>query len=328
MPVMKRRQAVVKRRDISVDYTKIGRGTTMEEALEQAIRIFISEGLRERTIDDYRKFWAEFTEIVGKQAVQDCTVDDIRRYIGVLLRKRRLSPVTVNVRLGGVKSIFTRLENDGIINVSPAAAVPKLRTDEKVLYAIRNDQAKRLFAVIDTNTVAGFRDYCALYTIFKAGLRPNEIQKLEIADVDFENEVFMLPGAKNKNRKNRAVPMSRKIKPHLQQLIAENREYFGHGITHVFLNQFGEPMKEDHLRKRMHVYVKKAGLKEAGQRLSPYSLRHAFAINYLNNGGNIRHLQMILGHAELSTTEIYLDYTDTQVSDGFKKVDEQDTFEL
>lgn len=330
MARMKRRTGVSKRREVNV-----GRGTvkpykTITEALETVMNIYIAEGYRDRTMNDYRKYWQEFTEIAGflpDENISDITADHLRKYIAFMLKERGLSPVTVNIRLGGIRAIFTRLEKEGIINESPAAKVRKLKTEEQRLLTLTDTQVRRIFKVIDRDSFAGFRDYCAMLTMLKCGLRSNEINALEISDVDLENRVILLPGAKNKNRKTRTVPISPKVAEELEQLIGETREYFGDHITHVFTNQFGEPLREDHLRKRMDKYARTSGLKDEC-RASPHSLRHSFAVNFLKNGGDIRTLMKVLGHSDLSTTQIYLDFTDDVVTEQYNKVIANDTLDV
>ncbi|WP_404459498.1 tyrosine-type recombinase/integrase [Sutcliffiella horikoshii] len=330
MPRLKRKTGVSKRRDIIADRKHLKPYTTVTDALTSVMNIYITEGYRDRTMNDYRKYWDEFITTAGimsKDNICDVTVHDIRKYIAIMLKERGLSPVTVNIRLGGVRAIFTRLEAEGVINESPVKMVRKLKTDEQRVLMLSDKQIRRLFSVIDKDSFAGFRDYVAMLTMLKCGLRANEINSVETSDVDFENRVILLPGAKNKNRKTRSVPISTKVADEIAQLVTESREYFGNSITHIFVNQFGEPMREDQLRKRMDKYARLAGLKEEC-RASPHSLRHTFSVNYLRGGGDIRSLQAILGHSSLESTEIYLDYSDEVVSEQYNKVNLNDSLDV
>ncbi|MGI2732496.1 tyrosine-type recombinase/integrase [Bacillus cytotoxicus] len=114
--------------------------------------------------------------------------------------------------------------------------------------------------MIDKTSYAGYRDYVAMLVMLKCGLRINEVNSLEVGDVDFDNGVILLSGRKNKNRKSRVIPMSKKVQNELAQLVTETKEYFDGLGKHVFVNSFGEPLKYDHIRKRMNYYVKQAGL--------------------------------------------------------------------
>lgn len=159
------------------------------------------------------------------------------------------------------------------------------------------------------------------------GLRINEINSLEVNDIDFENEVIILPGSKNKNRRTRIVPMTKKVTSVLKQLITETKSYFSDINNYVFVNNEGEVLKDDHIRKRMHYYGKKANL--LGEcKCSPHSLRHTFAVKFLKNTGDIRALQLLLGHSELATTEIYLNYNDRDVKEKYKQAEESDLLDI
>lgn len=296
-------------------------------ALDRLIMIYQTELYRDKTIMGYRAYFKEFIDIIDKVNLDAVTEEDFRRYIAELLNVRRLSPVTVNIRLSSVRAMFKRMQNEGIIEHNPAERIRKLKVDEKRIFTLTDDQVRRLFSVIDTDYFAAYRDYVAMLVMLKCGLRSNEINSLEVRDIDFENNVIVLPGAKNKNRKTRVVPMTPKVKREMSELIAEVRDTFGSDVTLVFTNQFGEPLRFDRIRKRMQIYAKKAGL-DTEVRASPHSLRHTFAVNYLRNGGDLRSLQMILGHADLATTQIYLDYTDDTVVEKYNEVSERDTLDV
>ncbi|GAQ18505.1 DNA integration/recombination/invertion protein [Oceanobacillus picturae] len=322
-----RRRGVVKRRDAGIKYEISRHNLHYEKALENAIRAYEAENYRPRTISDYRKNWREFFEVIGKENVFDVTREDFRRYITQRMQLDGLAAGTINIRLGGVKSVFSRLVKDDILKESPGKDIPKLRTDENTIFAFSESQLKRLFSIIDKTTVAGYRDYVAMITMLYCGLRGNEIDSLEIKDVDLVNSVIMLPGSKNKNRKVRAVPMKKSVQEELRQLIIENQGYFGEDITHVFVNSFGEPLKHGRIRKRMHKYGESAGLNDEA-RVSPHSLRHTFAVRFLMNGGDIRTLQMLLGHADLSTTQVYLRYSTDNLVKQYNRASENDNLDL
>ncbi|QNG60320.1 tyrosine-type recombinase/integrase [Bacillus sp. PAMC26568] len=318
-----KRRGIVKRRDIKAEQTFYTDELKVDDALNRVMSIYSSEGYRERTMSDYESYWKEFIRIVQRKYILDVTTDDFRKFINILLRKRGLSPVTVNIRMNAIRAIFNRLFAEGLLgNENPVAPIRKLKTDQNKVGALTDDQIRRLFAQIDKDSFAGYRNYVAMLTMLKCGLRINEINVLEVEDVDFDNGVIALPGAKNKNRKNRTVPMAKKVSEELKQLIYESNEYFGKS-RYVFVNNSGEPLAEDLIRKRMHQYGNKAGLK--GEcRYSPHNLRHSFAVNFLKNGGDIRTLQMILGHSDLTTTQIYLNYNDVDLKEKYESVQMRD----
>ncbi|MGM0876720.1 MAG: tyrosine-type recombinase/integrase [Bacillota bacterium] len=129
---------------------KINHGITVNEALDVVIRIYESEGYRSRTINDYRTFWAEFISIVNKQLITEVYHDDLHTYIHHLLHSRKLSPVTVNIRLSAIRAMLNRLYKEEIISINPVEKIRKLKTDQQRIFTLTDHQIRRLFSVIDT----------------------------------------------------------------------------------------------------------------------------------------------------------------------------------
>lgn len=299
---------------------------TVDRALDRLMRIYEAESYRPKTIAGYRSHFAEFADIVRRQYLADVTEDDFRRYIAHMLNVRELSPVTINIRLASVRAMFNRLYNEGLLTRNPGERIRKLKTDEGRIFNLSDNQVRRLFSVLDVESFPQYRDYVAMLTMLKCGLRSNEITALEPRDIDFDNNVIILPGAKNKSRRTRMVPMTPKVRSEIAELTSMVREAFG-DVERVFTNQFGEELRFDLIRKRMQKYSERAGLTNE-VRASPHSLRHTFAVNYLRNGGDIRSLQMILGHADLSTTQKYLDYADDVIIEKYNEASKNDKLDV
>ncbi|WP_404351619.1 tyrosine-type recombinase/integrase [Sutcliffiella horikoshii] len=322
----KKRKRVVKRRFLNNSYDG-GSKTTVPAALQKIKLIYYSEGYRDRTINDYEMYWEEFFAIIKKSYVDEVTSEDFRIYIAHLRREKGLSNVTINIRLTAMRAMFNRLFLEGIIKDNPVLNIKRLKTDEKVIMGLKDDQIRRLFNVINKESYAGRRDYTAMLLMLKGGLRVNEIDSLEIEDIDFESEVIRLPGVKNKNRKTRIVPINKKVLEELRELIAKNKKYFGDDFKFVFVTNTGKTLIPDYLRKNMYKYAGKAGL--IGEcKVSPHKMRHTFAINFLKNGGDIRALQLIMGHADISTTQIYLKYDEEEIKQRFSQVEDNDNLDV
>ncbi|MCR8980121.1 tyrosine-type recombinase/integrase [Brevibacillus laterosporus] len=309
----------VKRRNISRPLERV----SLDEALQKVLNSAAAESYRPRTLKDYRKVWGWVFGTLNEELdagirfVDEVTLDHFRSYVRHCL-DRGLAAGTVNVRVRALKAMFNRLVREGAITENPTTHLQKLRDDEKVLRVFGTSEIKRLLSYIDKGTFAGFRDYCAILLAYDSGLRSCEINSLELNDVDFDNHVILLPGAKNKNRKTRAVPISPSMAKLLKQLVAETREFFGSGVRLVFVNNNGNSMSDSRLRSRMHEYGKRSGLNETF-RVSPHTLRHSFATNFLLNGGNIVTLSKILGHADVSTTKRYLNLSHDDITHAHSK---------
>ncbi|KMJ59377.1 DNA integration/recombination/inversion protein [Bacillus sp. LL01] len=322
-----KRRRVVKRRFLNNKADDNSR-ITVPAALQKIKLIYYSEGYRDRTVDDYEMYWTEFFSIIDKPFIDDVTSDDVRNYISYLKREKHLSHVTINIRLTAMKAMFNRLFLEGVIKgENPVLYIKRLKTDEKVIMGLKDNQIRRLFGAINKESFSGRRDYIAMLLMLKCGLRVNEIDSLEVEDIDFESEVIRLPGIKNKNRKTRIVPLSMKVLSELKMLTEKNRQDFGDDCKYVFVTNIGNPLLPDYLRKNMYKYASKAGL--VGEcKVSPHKLRHTFAINFLKNGGDIRALQLIMGHADLSTTQVYLKYDEEEIKERFNQVEENDDLDV
>lgn len=319
------KKRIVKRRKDLTDVVSSAEGLDTERAIAIANQQFIAEGFRQRTIDDYSKLFRYFMRELEIERIEIITEAHVQSYIHKLL-ERGLSPSTVNIRLSALKAIFKRLHEHGHMKSNPTADFIKLRTDEAKIFMLSSGQVKRLFRVVDKSTYAGYRDYCAMLLMLHCGLRVNEVNSLEINDIDFDNLTIMLAGAKNKNRKTRAIPISKKVADELRMLIKESKEYFS-DFSNVFLTQEGNPIDKDLIRKRMYRYGQLAGLQKEC-RPSPHSLRHTFATNFLINGGSINALMRIMGHADITTTMRYVRLNDEEVKAQFNKVTIKNDYEV
>lgn len=305
-----------------------------DEIIERITAIRHAEGARDRTLADYEKFFGNFQEFVNlPEYADELVAEDFREYINVLL-KRGLEPSTVNIRMNALRAIMNRLFTEGLLGkTNPVEGVKKLKTDDTRIYSLNDNQLRRLFSVIDVEKFTGYRDYCAMLLMLKSGLRINEINSVEESDFNFNQRIIALPGAKNKNRKNRMVPFNEKVSREIQTLLGEQKYYFEEyerengKVTNVFRNTDGSPISENSIRRNMYRYGVKAGLK--GEcKFSPHALRHTFAVNFMRLGGDVRALMEILGHTSLETTSHYLKYSETMLIDRYNIVDEKDNFDI
>lgn len=318
-----KRRMIRKREKLPISYNQNQNLLSPDGAISHLVSLYKIEGYRQRTYKDYQTHWKEFFTIIPKDNIQLITKQDFRIYIQEMLENRELSPVTVNIRLTALRAMFNRLVLEGILKESPANSIKKLRIDQQKIKVPTDEQLRILFAQIDKNLYVGYRDHCVFMTMLRCGLRISEINELKVEDVDFKEGVIFLPGTINKNRKNRIVPIPKRVENLLKQLIDESKHYFGE-IKYVFVNQFGEKLSKDRIRKRLEYYSKSAGFES---NITPHMFRHKFAINMLKSGLDIRTLQRIMGHAQMATTTIYLDYTSEDVKEQFKKIDNKhDTF--
>ena len=294
---------------------------TLKEGLEIFITAKQSEGLRIRTIEDYRNFFRFFTEYLAQYfpqitLIQEITTNHIRDFISYMRtewvhfkglpgrdqNKKGLSETTINIRLRSLRAIFNFWYKEGYIIKNPMANIKLLRCDENDrLTGLTDDELKQLFSVFNDREFAEYRDKIMILLLLDTGLRVNELVNVKINHLDTKRMLLTVPAEISKLRKSRDIPISRKMMRKLLSLHEESKEYFGEH-EHLFLTAYGEPMTVDAFRKRLWKYGKKAGLK----RITPHMFRHTFSRQYILNGGDLFTLQRILDHSNITTTRKYV----------------------
>ncbi|WP_169713802.1 tyrosine-type recombinase/integrase [Paludifilum halophilum] len=292
----------------------------LSEALEYVISVKRAENLRERTLKDYREYFERFVDWLAERYPDITRADQvgakmIRGYVEYLRGERSLSPYTVNVRLRIIKAVYNALRKDDIIAKDPARSVRLLRTDEKPVDNLTEDELAALLNAPDCRLYSQFRDKVAMFVALDTGLRVRELFSLELDDLDLASHSITLPAKKSKSRKTRILPLSTDTVRLVLELIAENKEQFPRA-RHLFLSDNGNQYRADSWRKRLHFYRDRARIRKP---LSPHLLRKHFLITYLRNGGDLFTAQRIMGHADLSTTRRYWDSTADEMKERHQR---------
>ncbi|WP_342438131.1 tyrosine-type recombinase/integrase [Paenibacillus sp. FSL L8-0436] len=297
--------------------------TTLEMAFDLFYSAKRSEGLRERTLSDYRNYWRYFNEWLAKFSYEITDVTQInaellREYLGYMTHDHKryedvedrqkdgkpLSIATVTSRLRALQTMCKFWADEDIVNENAAARVkaPRHDTEDKTVFT--DAQLDALLAAPDTGSYVGIRDRTAMLTLADTGLRVNELLSLETPYIDFSARCIRLPAALNKNRKPRIIPLSPAVLRELLRLIQETSAHFE--TSFVFVSNYGEQLKADHFRKQLRKYATMAGIDTKETRISPHRFRDYFCTNYLVNGGDLFTLQRIVSHADVKTTQGYV----------------------
>lgn len=305
---------------------------SLDAAVEYVVRIKKAEGLRARTLQDYRKFFGYFLDWLrenydvvdeGKArqeprkgsaaitGISDISTEVIRLYISYLREERPhpktgnpgLSPYTINVRLRLFRSFFRCLKRDGKVKIDPTEPIKLLRTDEKPVTLLSDDEIYRLLNTPNPRTFAQFRDMVLMRVLLDTGMRIGESLALEVEDVNVREQMIILPAHKTKNRKHRVLPITGDTARLLLELVNENKVQFPNP-SFIFLTDEGKQYRADSFRRRLIIYRDKAGI---DKQVSPHALRKQFLVSFLRNGGNLLLAQKLLGHADLTTTRRYWD---------------------
>jgi integrase/recombinase XerD len=218
-----------------------------------------------------------------------------------LLRNEGLAPSSVARCLSSLKSFYGFLLIEGLILENPTETISSPRPWKKLPNVMSLEEVNALLAAPDINTLAGVRDLAMLELIYATGLRVSELISLKISSFDLEVGYLRTLG---KGSKERIVPIGDVAKTTINSYISNARPLFQkkRRSDDIFLTRYGNAMTRQGFWKIIKKYSIKAKIKCI---VSPHTLRHAFATHLLQRGADLRSVQMMLGHSDISSTQIY-----------------------
>jgi integrase/recombinase XerD len=225
---------------------------------------------------------------------------DIVDFLGTLYRKG-LDSRSVARHLVTIRHFFRYALVEGYVQDDPATTIESPRFRQSLPEFLSLDEVDRLLRQPDTTAIAGTRDRAMIELMYSCGLRVSELCGLRVADLEAEGGCLRCIG---KGDKERLVPVGRQALEAVQRYLRTSRpKLLGDGSSpYLFLNQAGRKVGRITFWKKLGEYGRKAGLRKA---LTPHMLRHSFATHLLDRGADLRSVQMMLGHSDISTTQIY-----------------------
>ncbi len=274
----------------------------MNDLIDQFLNYMrVERGVSENTIEAYGRDLRGLADFVEKEGAS-CKKIDINiltNYITYL--SERLSRRSLARNISAIRTFFKFLVLEGVIQENPARflEVPKV---SKTLPGILNEhEIELLLNQPSASTPIGIRDKAMIELLYATGVRVSELVHLKISDVDLNVGYIKVKG---KGAKERFVPIGEKAVSVLKEYIEKARSKFDkkRGSPYLFLNNRGKPFSRQGFWKMLKSYAKKAGIKK---RITPHIIRHSFATHLIKNGADLRSVQMMLGHSDISTTQIY-----------------------
>ncbi len=258
-------------------------------------------GLSKNTLDAYRRdIEALARGLEGNRRPEEARREDLVRHLRRLRIEGR-SPRSVARWLVGVRGFFTYLVAEEVLSTDPTARLEAPRTWRPLPKVLGAAQVEALLAEPERSEHRGLRDAAMLELVYATGLRASELVGLRLRDLHLDGGYLRCIG---KGSKERVVPIGGEADAVLQRYLAEARPVLlGHRRSEVlFVNARGGAMTRQGFWKIIKAYGVKAGI---GIPLSPHTLRHSFATHLLEHGADLRSVQALLGHADISTTQIY-----------------------
>jgi integrase/recombinase XerD len=225
------------------------------------------------------------------------------------LRKERLGEASIARKVCAVRAFLRFLYRHGDLDEPPMKNEGGRRMHRRLPSYLSLDEMRELLAQPDTSTPVGLRDRCMLELLFATGLRVSELLGLTVEDVTQPDPLIRVTG---KRGKERIVPYGRAAEAWLQRYLSEGRPQLvgKRTIAALFLNTRGAPLSRSGLWRLLREYARAAGIAKP---LGPHSMRHSFAVHLLSGGADLRVVQELLGHADISTTQIYTHVTNERL---------------
>ena len=257
-----------------------------------------------RTVDAYRRDLTALAAYLGKP-VATATLEELERYVAQL-RADGLASSTIARRTASARSFFRHQQLLGVRADNPAAAVTLPRRAKPLPKTLSPGEAERLIQAAAGTQPRSLRDQALVELLYGAGLRVSEAVGLDRAAIDLDDRLVRVVG---KGGKERVVPVGRHAVEALRRYLSRGRPYLdSRHRPELFLNARGGPLTRAGAFLILRKLAGQAGLDP--QRVHPHLLRHSFATHLLEGGADLRSVQEMLGHADLSTTELYTHVTD------------------
>ena len=273
-----------------------------ERVLEAYARELTTRGAAAATLRAYHRDLAELGAWATARGREpgELAYRDLRGYAAAL-SERGLAKATIGRKLAATRGLHQHLVAIGAASANPADLLPTPKKDSKLPRVLGSDEIATLLDRIPARTPLEVRDRALFELTYSCGLRAEEIVSLGLADVDFDSETVRVTG---KGSKTRVVPFGEPAQRALRRYVESARHALEPAADEpaLFVSRRGRRLSPSDVRRRLVKWVREAAI--AG-RISPHALRHSFATHLLEGGADLRSIQELLGHASVSTTQVY-----------------------
>jgi len=274
--------------------------------------LYVEKGLSKNTVDAYKNDLNYFLSWLNKINIQDyknVTETVINDYVAHLF-KNGLKSSSVNRKISSLKSFYLFLIKKKLISLSPLSEVMTPKKEQYLPSSMSEDEVEQLLQSPNIELDIETRDKAMIEMLYATGMRISELINLKMIDIDIERSVLKVLG---KGSKERLVPFGEKASDSLSYYLKKRKKS---SAKEVFLSNRGKKMTRTGFWQRIKIYLSREGLKDT---ISPHTLRHAFATHLLNRGADLRSVQLLLGHSDLSTTQIYTHIAKQRLGEVLKK---------
>src|SRR6266849_5687026 len=276
----------------------------------------VEKGLAENTVSAYQHDLRKFQQFAGKRALslEGVTRDDLVVFLAGLYRQK-LESRTVARHLVTLRNFFRFALTQEFVSNDPSASLESPKIRRSLPGYLRLEEVERLLTQPDEKHPLGVRDRAMLELLYSTGMRVSELIGLNVADLDTKVGCVRCIG---KGDKERVIPVGRKALAMVEKYLRDSRpQLLGKvpGSPTLFVNRRGGPLSRVGVWKILSAYGRRAGLRLP---LTPHMLRHSFATHLLERGADLRSVQLMLGHADISTTQIYTHVVEERLKQIYK----------
>ena len=273
--------------------------------------LYIEKGLSKNTVSSYKNDISSFLSWLIKKQInyQQVSGKNINEFISNLFNSG-LKSSSINRKISSIKHFYLFLSKKKIIKYSPVDEIETPKQEKYLPISMSEDEVERLLSSPNSNRIIERRDKAMIEILYATGMRISELVNLKLTDVDFNRSVLKVFG---KGSKERLVPYGEKAAEALDIYLRDRKRS---DSKNVFLSNRGSQITRGAFWQRIKIYIKLENLKSS---ISPHTLRHAFATHLLNRGADLRSVQILLGHSDLSTTQIYTHIAKQRLGEILKK---------
>ena len=274
--------------------------------------LYIEKGLSQNTVQAYETDILSFLNWLTKTPninYLNLKEDNINKYVAYLF-KCKLKSSSVNRKISSLKSLYLYLIKKNILKNSPISQIITPKKEKYLPSSMSEEEVDRLLKSPDPSNKTEKRDKAMIEMLYATGMRISELVNLKLTDVDMQRCVAKVFG---KGKKERLIPFGEAALEALSDYISDRDKS---ASKEIFLSNRGKKLSRVAFWQRIKIYLIRENLKNS---ISPHTLRHAFATHLLNRGADLRSVQLLLGHSDLSTTQIYTHIAKQRLSEVLKK---------
>lgn len=267
------------------------------------------------TLQSYRrdlKFFGEYIESIQLDDFLNVTHVDLLTYV-IFLKKEGKANATISRNIASIRNFYSFMQQKGYISHNPSVELEAPKTDRKLPQVLTLSEVERLLSKPDLRTAIGKRDKAMIELLYATGIRVTELISLTLADVNTAMGYIKCKGT----TKTRVIPLGTMASKAIDVYLKDGRGFLITGEEDaLFVNYYGKKLTRQGFWKVIKRYSDEAGIHKS---ITPHTLRHSFAFHLVQNGADLKAVQEMLGHSDVTTTQIYLEMSNSKLRDIYEK---------